>query len=315
MSEFKVKTELPASRCEICHQSDLFDPEKGYCLRCKNIVINKEPKPLIASKKPKQQEILNKKLHTPLGVSSFLITTALILTSNFGLFSFITGIISSYLLAIIYAYTMIALKDLHPWIEKIPTFSITTTSEFTELDHIKLQQYSFEIKALGFIRLGDYKTDFSEEIKSFSRIFFHPQYQCFATIDQFFSSSKAPLPIALAITSNMEQDWSFASIQISNPVLINQYIYRLPKRFWVNHSLATVKEMLDSHITTRNKMLKDLQINLLANLSLKEFFEISLKVNQEFKDLHKNRRLISLLKDQLFLKAFPKTQWFGDYKP
>lgn len=27
----------PASRCEICHQTDRYDPSTNYCLRCANI--------------------------------------------------------------------------------------------------------------------------------------------------------------------------------------------------------------------------------------------------------------------------------------
>lgn len=32
-----VKTEKAATRCEICHQSDLFDPETENCLRCSQV--------------------------------------------------------------------------------------------------------------------------------------------------------------------------------------------------------------------------------------------------------------------------------------
>lgn len=32
-----IKRELPALRCEICHQSDCFDPEANFCARCVGI--------------------------------------------------------------------------------------------------------------------------------------------------------------------------------------------------------------------------------------------------------------------------------------
>src|SRR5438093_21108 len=38
-TKLKVKTESLAERCEVCHQSDLFDPKTGYCIRCKNTAI------------------------------------------------------------------------------------------------------------------------------------------------------------------------------------------------------------------------------------------------------------------------------------
>jgi len=34
MKEIQIKSESLPSRCEICHQSDLFEPEIDYCSRC-----------------------------------------------------------------------------------------------------------------------------------------------------------------------------------------------------------------------------------------------------------------------------------------
>ena len=40
MTKLKVKTEKLPRRCEICHQSDLFDPESEICHRCKDIEVS-----------------------------------------------------------------------------------------------------------------------------------------------------------------------------------------------------------------------------------------------------------------------------------
>ena len=37
MDELKLKTETLATRCDICHQSDLFEQSTGRCLRCDNL--------------------------------------------------------------------------------------------------------------------------------------------------------------------------------------------------------------------------------------------------------------------------------------
>ncbi|MEW6735715.1 MAG: YcxB family protein [Acidobacteriota bacterium] len=37
MEDLKVKSSTLPSRCEICHQSDLFDPLNGKCIRCSNL--------------------------------------------------------------------------------------------------------------------------------------------------------------------------------------------------------------------------------------------------------------------------------------
>ncbi len=39
MQQLKIKTESLPERCEICHQSDLFDPEANLCSRCSDIVM------------------------------------------------------------------------------------------------------------------------------------------------------------------------------------------------------------------------------------------------------------------------------------
>ncbi|MBX7218470.1 MAG: ankyrin repeat domain-containing protein [Blastocatellia bacterium] len=33
----KVKSEFPPTRCEVCHQTDCFDPERNFCARCDGI--------------------------------------------------------------------------------------------------------------------------------------------------------------------------------------------------------------------------------------------------------------------------------------
>lgn len=38
MEYFRIRSEHLPSRCEICHQADLFDPETGHCLRCADVL-------------------------------------------------------------------------------------------------------------------------------------------------------------------------------------------------------------------------------------------------------------------------------------
>jgi hypothetical protein len=42
MAEFQIKTETRPERCEICHQSDCFDPDRNYCSRCAGVPVVKE---------------------------------------------------------------------------------------------------------------------------------------------------------------------------------------------------------------------------------------------------------------------------------
>src|SRR5687767_4563620 len=40
MNKLRILVEHPPTRCEICHQSDLFNKGSGYCLRCSVIIID-----------------------------------------------------------------------------------------------------------------------------------------------------------------------------------------------------------------------------------------------------------------------------------
>ncbi len=42
MEKLKIKTETLPIRCDVCHQSDLFNPEISYCERCQQTAIEEE---------------------------------------------------------------------------------------------------------------------------------------------------------------------------------------------------------------------------------------------------------------------------------
>jgi|SRR6185369_2436773 len=37
--ELQIKSESLPERCEVCHQTDCFDPEKNYCTRCAGVSV------------------------------------------------------------------------------------------------------------------------------------------------------------------------------------------------------------------------------------------------------------------------------------
>lgn len=47
MPKFQVTRELNATRCEICHQTDLFDEVSGRCGRCEGVSIPKVTPPSV----------------------------------------------------------------------------------------------------------------------------------------------------------------------------------------------------------------------------------------------------------------------------
>jgi hypothetical protein len=43
----RIKTEKAATRCEVCHQSDMFDPETENCIRCSQVEKTLATKPTV----------------------------------------------------------------------------------------------------------------------------------------------------------------------------------------------------------------------------------------------------------------------------
>lgn len=44
MSVIKIKKESLSTRCEICHKSDYFEPNKNRCLRCEDLIVTRSDK-------------------------------------------------------------------------------------------------------------------------------------------------------------------------------------------------------------------------------------------------------------------------------
>ena len=51
MNDLIINKEKLATRCEVCHQSDMFLPEPNICFRCVQVDFDDEPK-----KKTRKQE-------------------------------------------------------------------------------------------------------------------------------------------------------------------------------------------------------------------------------------------------------------------
>jgi hypothetical protein len=57
MARIQIKTQLPPERCEVCHQSDLFYPQRNYCTRCSEIAINSNGNYSVVRKHSRKEEI------------------------------------------------------------------------------------------------------------------------------------------------------------------------------------------------------------------------------------------------------------------
>lgn len=296
MSEFKVKTELLAERCEICHQSDLFSPETGICSRCQNLTTKIE--------KPTTKQIaknpIDQKIERYTAIFTAIIGTSLIAISTLNyLFILFLAFILSWTLANLFVYLTTSLKEVYPdsLLSNIK-FSPATIGDFPNLDDSKLQQHTFELKALGFTRVGDYKLD-KENQSYFVRIFIHPKNHALAEIHLLPRSSQNGQTTFLIITSFFEKEWLFYSI--NSPFLIN-YFFQLPKNLFLRDSSSSLKEMLETHLSHRESLMTSAKLELILNPSINYCFDIFYKMHEQQKELYANKKLFTLFFSQLMFR-------------
>ncbi len=296
MSEFKVKIELLAERCEICHQSDLFSPETGICSRCQNLTTKIEKQ----STKQIAKNLIDKKIERYTAISTAIIGTSLIAIStlNYLLVLFLAFILS-WTLANLFVYLTTSLKEVYPdsLLSNIK-FSPATIGDFPDLDDSKLQQYTFELKALGFNRVGDYKLD-KENQSYFVRTFIHPKHHTLAEIHLLPKSSQNSQATSLIITSFFEKEWLFYSI--NSPFLIN-YFFQLPKNLFLRDSSSSLKEMLETHLSHRESLIASAKLELILNPSINYCFDMFYKMHEQQKELYANKKLFTLFFSQLIFR-------------
>lgn len=106
VEKVKLKTESQPKRCEICHQSDYFDPETNDCSRCESISISARKKQVIYYAKHAKNDFVREKAleHGIVRIfTAILMPVVLLFKSTHGLelliivasfISFVDGIIS-----------------------------------------------------------------------------------------------------------------------------------------------------------------------------------------------------------------------------
>lgn len=98
MAQIKVKERRSAQRCEICHQSDMFDGMTEICLRCRDIasVIKKNRVEFVVVRQPRNEMASWKDLADGLIIVfaiSTMLFTALLMDSKTGGAIFVVGMI------------------------------------------------------------------------------------------------------------------------------------------------------------------------------------------------------------------------------
>ena len=177
------------------------------------------------------------------------------------------------------------------------------------LDCLLIQTRTLE--SLGFVQLMDWKV---EPGNGFARCFDHPQQYCFAEIGQLFNETREAIAQHSIIFSLLEQDWVIAEInrEVRSGDGIS-YIWRHPKEIRTYSPNLNLDELLQTHLRLREKILVDLGISLLTDVSRSAFCNLEKQSTIRRKQTLKRKNLLLAMFEATLFEINPKSQWLGDY--
>ncbi|MBD2245013.1 hypothetical protein [Nostoc sp. FACHB-888] len=119
-----------------------------------------------------------------------------------------------------------------------------------------------------------------------------------------------------AICSGLEQEWS-VSFRDNSPNLAIVYAFlRRPRGIVVVQQRVTPEELLRSHLKFRQKIMRDLNLQLLPDISMEAYFDKSQRIRtDQRKALWRKSVIIGLIEMWLFnfKSEAQKSQWLGGY--
>jgi hypothetical protein len=187
-------------------------------------------------------------------------------------------------------------------------------TKFPERDAEQLDRLTQELEALGFQQLMDYrvKTELDTGVTGFGRLFAHPGEHAFAEINQGFKPGGDPAPMGWAITSLLEDGWSFSTN--SRKPSTAYYLIRRPKGLWVSRPEQEPPELWETHRKRREKIADDLGVQVLTDDTAEAYFENERRAAVERKKAVQRRSFIQVALDKWLFDKSPKYEWMGSYQ-
>jgi hypothetical protein len=183
------------------------------------------------------------------------------------------------------------------------------------VDQESLAKATDEVEALGFwLQLDSQITDkYQQRATNFSRLFMHPEYHCFAELNQLVASDGQPTPLRFMIVSLMSDDWTLTSGNREWEVIKTTWIWRQPRVLWTSHPQASPGELLDAHLERRAQIVEDLGITVRSGLTPCVFFEHEQRASAKRKRALRNRNGLVAAVELMSVDKHPRREWLGDY--
>lgn len=183
------------------------------------------------------------------------------------------------------------------------------------VDQESLAKATDEVEALGFwLQLDSQITDkYRQRATNFSRLFIHPEYHCFAELNQLVASDGQPTPLRFMIVSLLSDDWTLTSGNREWEAIKTTWIWRQPRVLWTSHPQASPAELLDAHLERRAQLVEDLGITVRSGLTPGVFFEHEQRASTKRKRALRQRNGLVAAMELLTVDKHPRREWLGDY--
>ncbi|MFN6465977.1 MAG: hypothetical protein RMZ41_029730 [Nostoc sp. DedVER02] len=189
-------------------------------------------------------------------------------------------------------------------------FTTTQLEALSQIDAKTFNYYTNALESLGFARISD--LELSESTLTVARVFCHPKHFCFAEVVQTPGRSS----VFCDISSGLEQEWS-VSFRDNSPNLAIVYAFlRCPRGIIVVQQGVTPEELLRSHLKFRQKIMHDLNLQLLPDISIEAYFDqVQRGRTSQRKLLSRKSVIVGMVEMWLFSfkTEVQKSQWLGDY--
>ncbi|CBN57904.1 MULTISPECIES: hypothetical protein [Kamptonema] len=175
-----------------------------------------------------------------------------------------------------------------------------------------LQQQTSALESLGFVQLIDYKTG---ENPGLGRCFAHPQHYCYAEVTQSFQKTGELLIRQIAISSNLDEGWQLGTVNRQANVIdsIPYGFWRNPKSVRICYPDLSLEEVFEKHLEFRQRMVADLGITVLTDVSWENYVKIEQEATTYRKRSLKRKNLLLAMIEVTLFELNPKSEWLGDY--
>jgi hypothetical protein len=189
-----------------------------------------------------------------------------------------------------------------------PRFEQKKTMDWRQLNLDSFTIYTYDLKKLGFIFLGDYT---ATNFRGTLRLFSNPELACFAEVAQLKGQH-----IFCTISCELESDWAMVvtNCEITSEERASTYAFkRLPRKMirWTPKAPAEVLLMM--FLDWRSQVTQDLSIQPLQNTSLEMYFAQRHKWDRKMLRKMWFTSVTWRILEYASYGFKPQTDWLGDY--